>query len=297
MVTLISHDTVLVDKLSLALDASTKDLLNLDVKAIAHEFLSCDRVIEQIELFKSTVNQFENYDFKGKKLLEIGAAVGTMLIIARKNYGVEAYGIEPSTNEFSSFQEVSSRLLKENNISNNIIVNANGEDLPFSDNSFDLVYSTNVIEHVTDPKKVISESIRVLKPGGYLQFVIPNYFSFWEGHYGILWPCITNKFLGRLYVRLIGRNPAYVNTLQLINPFYLKKILVSYREQIEILDWGKGVFKKRLGTGNYSDWASLKKIRPIIQFVQKLKISTLAANVLNMFEMYTPIVLTLRKKA
>ena len=295
MVTLISKDSSLVDKLSLALDKSTKDLLNLDTETVAKEFLSQDRAIEQVELFKSEINKFYKYDLKGKKLLEIGSAVGTFLITARKNYNIEAYGVEPSDNEFSSFEEVSNVLLKENNLSKDIVINSVAEKLPFGDNSFDLIYSTNVLEHVKDPKMVLNEAIRVLKPGGFLQFVIPNYFSFWEGHYGILWPCLTNRPLAKLYAKLIGRNPVYIDTLQLISPFYLKKILNSFENKIEILSWGKDIFKNRLATGNYSDWASLKRIRPIVSFIQKLKVASLIANIVNAFEMYTPIILTIKK--
>lgn len=297
MTTLISQDFSLVQKLALALEKSTNELLSLDTNAVAKEFLSEERAIEQIELFKSTVNRFENnFDFLGKKLLEIGAGVGTFLIVARKKYNIDAFGIEPSSNEFSSFCEVSSILLKENNLPKDIIINGIAEEMPFENNSFDLIYSTNVLEHVKDPKKVLLESIRILKPGGFLQFVIPNYFSFWEGHYGIFWPCLTIKPLAKLYVSLIRKNPSYIDTLQLISPFYLKKLLHDFKNQIEILDWGKEIFKKRLESGNYSDWASLKKIRPIVKIIQKLKISSLAASFLNTFEMYTPVVITLRKR-
>ena len=294
MTTLISNDASLVDKLALGLNESTKNLIQLDTKNIAKEFLSKDRAQEQIELFKSVISRF-NYSLSGKKLLEIGAGVGTFLIVARKNYEIEAFGIEPSDYEFSSFKEVSSKLLQEYSLPNDIVVSGVAENLPFSDNSFDLIYSTNVLEHVKDPKQVFKESIRVLKPGGFLQFVIPNYFSFWEGHYGVLWPCLTNKFLARAYVAMLGKNPNYVNTLQLISPFYLKKILKSVENKIEIVGWGKDIFKNRLVSGNYSDWASLRKIRTVVALMQKLKISNLMANVFNTFEMYTPIVLTIRK--
>lgn len=296
MVDLISKDDSILDKLALALDESTKELLNLNSEEIAKEFLSKQRAIEQVELFKEIVNQNEKYDFNGKKLLEVGAGVGTFLIVSRNIYGVDAYGVEPSSNEFSSFQKVSEALLKENNLPGNIIINSVAESLPFETDSFDLIYSTNVLEHVQDPKKVLSESIRVLRSGGYLQFVIPNYFSFWEGHYGIFWPCITNKFLGRLYAKLINKNPAYVDTLQLINPFYLRRVLNELNLNVDVIGWGEEVFKKRLATGNYSDWASLQKIRPIVEIVQKLKVSSFIANILNAFQMYTPIVLTLRKR-
>ena len=43
---------------------------------------------------------------------------------------------------------------------------AAGEALPFDDASFDVVYCCDVLEHVTDLNRVISESARVLRPGG-----------------------------------------------------------------------------------------------------------------------------------
>jgi len=289
---LITKNENLIKDLSNAFKKSIEGLLDLDPDIAATEFLSKKRATEQIELFK----KITGIDFKGKKLLEVGAGVGAMLVIARSEYNIEAFGVEPSSNEFCSFRDISSKLIEEYNLPKDIIINSTAEELPFEDSSFDLVYSTNVLEHVKDPKKVLSESIRVLKSGGYLQFVIPNYFSFWEGHYGIFWPCITNKFLGKLYVKLLGKNPAYVDTLQLINPFYLKKILKDLDLNIEVISWGKEVFKSRLETGNYSDWASLKRIRSIVDLIQKMKISNLIANILNLFEMYTPIVLTIKKR-
>jgi 2-polyprenyl-6-hydroxyphenyl methylase/3-demethylubiquinone-9 3-methyltransferase len=41
-----------------------------------------------------------------------------------------------------------------------------GEQLPFADASFDLVYCCDVLEHVGDLERVIAETARVLKPGG-----------------------------------------------------------------------------------------------------------------------------------
>ncbi|WP_282456625.1 methyltransferase domain-containing protein [Chitinophaga sedimenti] len=41
-----------------------------------------------------------------------------------------------------------------------------GENLSFPDNSFDVVFCCDVLEHVTDLPKVVAEISRVLKPGG-----------------------------------------------------------------------------------------------------------------------------------
>jgi len=47
-------------------------------------------------------------------------------------------------------------------------------DLPFEENSFDIVFSNHVLEHIEDDKKAMSELFRVLKPGGMGIFQIPQ---------------------------------------------------------------------------------------------------------------------------
>ncbi len=48
--------------------------------------------------------------------------------------------------------------------------------MPFPDNSFDLVFLIEVLEHVHNPPKALSEIYRVLKPGGTLIFSVPFIF-------------------------------------------------------------------------------------------------------------------------
>jgi len=47
------------------------------------------------------------------------------------------------------------------------------EKMPFSSESFDVVLSLWVLEHLENPLKVLSEIYRVLKPGGAFFFVTP----------------------------------------------------------------------------------------------------------------------------
>lgn len=48
-----------------------------------------------------------------------------------------------------------------------------GVAMPFDDNSFDTALATEVLEHCPDPRITLSETYRVLKPGGYFVFTVP----------------------------------------------------------------------------------------------------------------------------
>jgi SAM-dependent methyltransferase len=65
-----------------------------------------------------------------------------------------------------------------------------GEHLPFPDNTFDLVLSHEVLEHVQNDRMAASEISRVLKPGGRLTLFVPNrgypfetHGHYWKGTY------------------------------------------------------------------------------------------------------------------
>ena len=118
---------------------------------------------------------------KGKRVLEIGSGLGSFNIVCQQNGG-DCYGIEPDSMKVG----VALDLLDDAGVPRNLLRSV-GEHLPFGDATFDLVVSFQVLEHTQIPEKVLQETVRVLKPGGYIHFVVPNYNSFWEGHYGIIW--------------------------------------------------------------------------------------------------------------
>lgn len=51
---------------------------------------------------------------------------------------------------------------------------AEGDDLPFEDESYDYVISSHVLEHFFDPIGAIKEWLRVIKPGGYVFMIVPK---------------------------------------------------------------------------------------------------------------------------
>ena len=54
------------------------------------------------------------------------------------------------------------------------ILNAAGEELPFPAETFDLILSHEVLEHVQDDRRSVSEMARVLRPGGRMVIFVPN---------------------------------------------------------------------------------------------------------------------------
>lgn len=52
-------------------------------------------------------------------------------------------------------------------------IKADIQNLPFEDNSFDVIFCNHVLEHVEDDKKALSELYRVMKKGGWGIFQVP----------------------------------------------------------------------------------------------------------------------------
>ncbi len=68
----------------------------------------------------------------------------------------------------------------------NVIVLGVGEQLPFANDTFDLILSNEVIEHVTDDRAAVAEMARVARPGGRVVIFAPNRWYPVEQH-GVYW--------------------------------------------------------------------------------------------------------------
>jgi SAM-dependent methyltransferase len=74
-----------------------------------------------------------------------------------------------------------------------------GINLPFADNSFDVIYSSNTMEHVLDECGLHNEFKRVLRPAGVAVHVVPS--STWR-----LWTMATHYLiLPRLILAFVRR--------------------------------------------------------------------------------------------
>jgi SAM-dependent methyltransferase len=108
------------------------------------------------------------------RLLENGCGVG-MYVEHLTPYAGQVIGLEY---DFPRAQEAHLR--------SRHILCAAGEELPFSGDSFDLILSHEVLEHVQDDSTALREMVRVLRPGGRLLIFVPNRGYPFETH-GIYW--------------------------------------------------------------------------------------------------------------
>ncbi|MBN2046303.1 MAG: class I SAM-dependent methyltransferase [Anaerolineaceae bacterium] len=79
-----------------------------------------------------------------------------------------------------------------------------GEHLPLPANTFDLILSHEVLEHVQDDLMSIQEMVRVLKPGGRLLLFCPNRGYPFETH-GVYWRG-KYRFGNKLFINYLPRN-------------------------------------------------------------------------------------------
>lgn len=147
----------------------------------------------------------------GKQMLDIGSGYGSNVLAAR-HAGLNASGIE-----LEPFEVVFARnRLREERPDDSVeevYHLGSGLALPFHDKSFDVVTIMNVLEHVPDYRQLLKEAVRVLRPGGVLYAVCPNYAAFrQEAHYHVPWLPFFHKGLASGYLKLLGRNPGFLQT-------------------------------------------------------------------------------------
>lgn len=106
-------------------------------------------------------------ELKNLKVLEIGCGNGSMVGYL-KSLGIDILGIDMNEkylkNAGSRFGKESFKLMR-------------GEDLLFEDNSFDIVLSFDLLEHIPDTKKHLEEVKRVLKNNGKYLLQTPNRYT------------------------------------------------------------------------------------------------------------------------
>lgn len=108
------------------------------------------------------------------QIFEDGCGVGLYLRRLAKE-AKQAIGLEIELERAQEARQVATQ-----------VVCGAGEYLPFPSNSFDLILSHEVLEHVQDDAQAVREIVRTLRPGGRLVLFVPNRGYPYETH-GIYW--------------------------------------------------------------------------------------------------------------
>jgi SAM-dependent methyltransferase len=120
------------------------------------------------------VRSFARFDEgRGRDVLEIGVGMGADHLEWAKSGPHSLTGIDLTPR---AVEHTRARFGLHSNLLSNLHV-ADAEQLPFADESFDLVYSYGVLHHSPDTPRAVQEVKRVLRPGGVARVMVYHKWS------------------------------------------------------------------------------------------------------------------------
>ena len=106
-------------------------------------------------------------DSPSQNIIDVGCGIGGSTLHLAQKFGSRATGITLSPVQASRAKERAAEAGLSDRVNFTV---ANALEMPFEDNTFDLVWSLESGEHMPDKAKFLAECYRVLKPGGKLIF-------------------------------------------------------------------------------------------------------------------------------
>jgi SAM-dependent methyltransferase len=131
----------------------------------------------------------------GATVLDVGGGPG-YFADAFVGAGAAYAGVEPDAGEMTARGGVARNSVR-----------ASGLDLPLADSSVDVAFSSNVLEHVPDSRRMGEEMLRVTRPGGLVVISWTPWLSPWGGHETSPWHYLGGYRAADRYERRHGRRP------------------------------------------------------------------------------------------
>ncbi len=154
---------------------------------------------------------------KVPRILDYGFGCGTE-VLHLLLLGYDAYGVDVNEMKYAYTMQLINDLGYPSEWKNHFML-YDGETICFEDNTFDLVFSDQVLEHVPDCHASVKEMLRVCKRDGWVDVRCPNYDSSWEGHFLVDFgkPLRDNKEEFCRYFVEKGSNIDVIESLNFIN--------------------------------------------------------------------------------
>jgi ubiquinone/menaquinone biosynthesis C-methylase UbiE len=127
--------------------------------------------------------------------------------------------------------------------SKTVLLGMDGSQLGFRDDSFDLAFSYNSFEHFPEPEQVLQESIRVVRPGGYIYL---NFGPLWLSPHGahqfksIAVPYCECLFTKELMIEFAREKKLDLIDFSQMNEWTLKqyrKLWQRYADRLQTVDY------------------------------------------------------------
>ena len=143
-----------------------------------------------------SVGQLSGYlDLAGRTVLDVGGGPG-FFRDAFRAAGATYWALDADVGELSGLGSIAAGT-----------VVGDGMNLPFADDSVDLCYSSNVLEHVPRPWDMAGEMLRVTRPGGVAFISYTVWYGPWGGHETAPWHFLGGARARRRYTARHGHEP------------------------------------------------------------------------------------------
>lgn len=127
------------------------------------------RLMERPIVRRHFIGEIKHHLKSSDKVLDFGCGPGSFLAMSAPMCK-EIVGVDIS----QGFVNECQRTINEMSLSNASSVHIQPDQLPFEDNTFDVIIMTDVVHHLEFPQKSLQEAFRVLKPGGRALIFEPN---------------------------------------------------------------------------------------------------------------------------
>jgi len=131
-------------------------------------------IVENLQVKLDTLKALEHHIDTEAKILDFGAGIGRTVQVLR-DLGHNAFGCDIEISENPDAEAMQAKKILR-------MIETEPYKLPFDDNTFDVIFSDQVFEHVQNYPETIAELKRVIKPEGCMLHTFPSRYVLIEPH-------------------------------------------------------------------------------------------------------------------
>ena len=175
--------------------ANTVDELDVQKHFFDEDLYTIANLEKVHQYWRAEAQYIKDLGYRGGKILDIGCNTGEFLFCMGEGY--QKFGIE--------IADVPADLAEKKSIT---VYRKPLEELALAENSFDVVTLYALIEHLSDPRSLVKEISRILKPGGLVVIMTGDYQTSKAKMLGSRWhmyiPPLHQYFFCRKALRMVA---------------------------------------------------------------------------------------------